>query len=74
MEPRVPEHLAGTILPIKVTWLRFRSRQVMGWRLVDVRYWHKADMTAAFVNVRFQDKRGTSCGFATGQEKYRTRT
>ena len=58
MEPRVPEHLAGTILPIKVTWLRFRSRQVMGWRLVDVRYWHKADMTAAFVNVRFQDKRG----------------
>ena len=30
----------------------------MGWRLVDVRYWHKADMTAAFVNVRFQDKRG----------------
>jgi hypothetical protein len=23
-----------------------------------LRYWHKADMTAAFVNVRFQDKNG----------------
>jgi len=30
----------------------------MGWRPVDVRYWRKADMTAAFVNVRFQDKSG----------------
>ena len=27
----------------------------MGWRPVDVRYWHKADITAAF---RFQDKSG----------------
>ncbi len=26
--------------------------------LSDIRYWHKADMTAAFVNVRFQGKSG----------------
>ena len=35
--------------------LRLRSRQVMAGDQVDVRYWHKADITAAF---RFQDKTG----------------
>jgi hypothetical protein len=27
-------------------------------RAWNVCFWHKADMTAAFVNVRFQDKNG----------------